>query len=188
MNAPAQASFRWNVPNVLTILRMMLAPVVLVMLLAHPGEQGWRLATTLLFVAAVLTDFVDGRIARSTGQVTNFGKLWDPIADKALTGVAFVGLAILGELWWWVAVVVLARELAVTGLREHLKRQGQIMPAGPGGKLKTATQSVALTLYLLGLASLPAWLAWTGHVTMGLCVALTVATGVHYFVLARRHL
>lgn len=188
MTAPAKASFTWNVPNVLTILRIIAAPGVVIMLLAHPGDANWRLATTVLFVAAVLTDFVDGRIARSTGQVTNFGKLWDPIADKTLTGVAFVGLSIIGELWWWVTIVVLARELAVTGLREHLKQQGQIMPAGPGGKLKTATQSVALTLYLLGLAGMPAWLAWTGHVTMGLCVALTVVTGVHYFILARRHL
>lgn len=182
----ASLGFRWNIPNILTMMRMALVPVFLVMLLTHPHELAWRLATTAVFVVAILTDLVDGKLARRLNQVTNFGKLWDPIADKALTGSAFVGLSMLGELWWWVTIVILVREWGITWLRDYLRRGGIIMPAGRGGKLKTVLQSVALGVFLLGLPGLPAPVQWAGYLTMAVALVLTVATGVEYLGRANR--
>src|ERR687897_3284227 len=141
----------WNVPNALTALRILLVPVFGWMLLAHPDEAGWRLATAGTFIAAILTDLLDGYLARKHNLVTPFGKLADPIADKALTGMAFVGLSIIGELWWWVTIVVLVREWGITLMRVWLIRTGVVMPAGQGGKLKTTVQTLALGLLIMPL-------------------------------------
>jgi CDP-diacylglycerol--glycerol-3-phosphate 3-phosphatidyltransferase len=169
----------WNVPNILTMIRIVMVPIFAVMLLTHPDDQGWRLATTGVFTLAILTDLADGRIARKYDLVTDFGKLWDPAADKALTGMAFIGLSILGELWWWVTIVILVREWGITLLRAVIKKYG-VMPANRGGKAKTAVQSVALIMYLLYLPAFPMWFQWIAWGMMGLAFVLTVVTGLDY--------
>ncbi|MGO1973301.1 MAG: CDP-diacylglycerol--glycerol-3-phosphate 3-phosphatidyltransferase [Propionibacteriaceae bacterium] len=183
----------WNVPNVLTTLRLVLVPVFGWMLLAHPDEPWWRFATTLLFAVAILTDAIDGHLARKHDIITRFGKLADPIADKALTGMAFVGLSIIGELWWWVTIVILVREWGITLLRFLVLRYG-VMAARKGGKLKTVLQAIALILYLLPLASVPmlAWGVYVAWVVMAAAFVVTVVTGLDYvreaYLLRRRAL
>lgn len=169
----------WNVPNVLTVIRIILVPVFLVVLFLHPHDQGWRLAATVVFTVAILTDLADGHIARKYDLVTDFGKLWDPVADKALTGAAFVALGILGELWWWIIIVILLREWGITWLRAAIAKYG-IMPANKGGKAKTVTQSVALILFLLWLEALPTWVGYIAWGLMWLALVLTVVTGLDY--------
>jgi CDP-diacylglycerol---glycerol-3-phosphate 3-phosphatidyltransferase len=166
----------WNVPNALTTLRLVLVPLFAWMLLAHPDETGWRLATAGVFVLAIGTDALDGYLARKHDIVTAFGKLADPIADKALTGMAFIGLSILGELWWWVTIVILVREWGITVMRFVMLRYG-VMAAGRGGKLKTLLQAVALILYLLPL---PGWAEPVGWVVMAAAFVVTVVTGLDY--------
>ena len=170
---------RWNLPNILTTVRVVLVPLFAWMLLAHAHDEAWRIGATLVFLLAIATDFVDGRVARRYGLVTDFGKLWDPIADKALTGMAFIGLSILGELGWWITVIILVREWGITVLRWGIRKYG-VMAANRGGKLKTATQSAALTLYLLWLAALPAPVRWLAWFLMGAAFVLTVLTGLDY--------
>jgi CDP-diacylglycerol--glycerol-3-phosphate 3-phosphatidyltransferase len=165
----------WNLANYLTVLRLLLVPVFLALLLADDGDHaGLRLGATAVFLIAALTDRIDGQIARSRGLVTSFGKLVDPIADKALIGGALVGLSLLGELPWGVTVLVLVREVGITLLRFVVIRHG-VMPAGRGGKLKTVLQVVALTLYLLPLTG---FLQTVSALVMGAAVLLTVLTGL----------
>lgn len=174
-SAPSQ----WNVPNVLTGIRMLLVPVFAWMLLTHPHEMDWRIWTTVVFCIAIATDFVDGRVARKYNLVTNFGKLWDPIADKALTGMAFIGLSILGELSWWVTIIILVREWGITILRWGIMKYG-VMAANRGGKLKTFIQSLALILYLLWLPHLPEPIRYLAYALMAAAFILTVVTGLDY--------
>nr|WP_051208524.1 CDP-diacylglycerol--glycerol-3-phosphate 3-phosphatidyltransferase [Propionicicella superfundia] len=174
-----------NVPNVLTVLRIVMVPLFGWMLLSHPTDLGWRLATTGVFTLAILTDLADGRIARRYNLVTDFGKLWDPAADKALTGMAFVGLSILHELPWWVTIVILVREWGITLLRALIKKYG-VMAANRGGKLKTLTQSIALIMYLLYLPAMPLWFQWIAWILMGAAFLLTVVTGLDYLRAAAR--
>ena len=175
MSQAAATVSPWNLANYLTVLRLLLVPVFLGLLLAREGgDSGLRLAAAGVFLLAALTDRVDGQIARSRGLVTSFGKLADPIADKTLIGAALVGLSLLGELPWWVTVLVLVREIGVTLLRFVVIRHG-VMPAGRGGKLKTVLQTVAISLYLLPL---PEALQPVAVVVMGAAVLLTVVTGV----------
>lgn len=169
----------WNVPNLLTVLRILLVPVFLVVLFTNPHDQGWRLAATAVFTLAILTDLADGYIARRFNLVTDFGKLWDPVADKALTGAAFVSLGVLGELWWWIIVVILLREWGITWLRAAIAKYG-IMPANRGGKAKTLTQSFALILFLLWLEPLPNWVGTLAWALMWAALVLTVVTGLDY--------
>jgi CDP-diacylglycerol---glycerol-3-phosphate 3-phosphatidyltransferase len=172
-----------NVANVLTMSRLVLVPVLLVTLFADGGQNvGWRLIATAVFAIASITDHLDGTLARSRGLVTDFGKLADPIADKALIGAALVGLSALGQLWWWVTIVIAVREIGVTLLRFWVIRYG-VIPASWGGKAKTLVQIVAIGLYLLPL---PAWLDVARWVLMGAAVVLTVVTGVDYVVRAVR--
>lgn len=167
----------WNIANYLTVLRLAIVPVFLLLLLADDGDSaGLRIAATVAFAAAAYTDRIDGQIARSRGLVTSFGKLVDPIADKALTGAALVGLSVIGELPWWVTVVVMSRETGVTLLRFVVIRHG-VMPASRGGKLKTLLQGLAIGLYVLPLTGL---LASGRAVVMALAVAVTLITGVDY--------
>ena len=178
--APPRVS-AWNVANYLTVLRLALVPLFLVLLLGRDGtDDGWRIGAALVFALASYTDRIDGQIARSRGLVTSFGKLADPIADKALTGAALIGLSLLGELPWWVTVVVLVREIGVTLLRFVVIRHG-VMPASRGGKLKTLLQGLAIGLYLLPLSGLA---ASTRAPVMALAVLVTVATGLDYVVRA----
>lgn len=180
----------WNVPNALTVLRFVLVPIYVVLLFHDGGaDPWWRFWAWAVFALAALTDGIDGRLARRSGQITNFGKIADPIADKALTGMAFVGLSIIGELWWWVTIVVLVREWGITLMRVWLMRQGVILPAGQGGKLKTMVQTLALGLLIMPLKMLTGFwepvgevVWWIAVALMAAAVALTVWTGVVYVV------
>ncbi len=177
----------WNLPNLLTVVRLLLVPVLGWLLLAHDGHDvATRLGALGVFLLAMVTDRIDGTLARRWDQVTSFGKIADPIADKALLGMALVGLSVLGEVPWWVTVLILAREVSVTAARFVVLRHG-VMAAGRGGKLKTALQSLAVSLLLAPLWVLPGetlW-SWFGYLVLGAAVVVTVATGVDYFVQAR---
>jgi len=166
-------------PNAITIVRILCAPVFLWLLLADGGTDGpARWWAGALFVVAIATDGIDGHIARKYGIVTDLGKLLDPIADKALTGCAFVGLSILAELPWWVTVVVLVREVGITVYRLAVAGEN-VLAAAWMGKLKTVAQAVALALALLPLWTLVGdWIIWVNIVTMWIAVILTIASGI----------
>ncbi|GAA2258269.1 MULTISPECIES: CDP-diacylglycerol--glycerol-3-phosphate 3-phosphatidyltransferase [Kitasatospora] len=167
----------WNIANVLTMVRLLLVPVFVALLFAAGGhDPKWRSVAWASFAIAMITDLFDGELARRKGLVTDFGKIADPIADKAIMGSALVGLSVLGDLAWWITVVILARELGITLLRFWVIRYG-VIPASRGGKLKTLTQGIAVGMYVLVLTG---WLATGRAVLMGLAVALTVGTGLDY--------
>ncbi len=173
----------WNLANVLTMSRLAMVPLFLLALLADDGtDPFWRMVAALIFLIASLTDRLDGDLARRRGQVTDFGKVADPIADKALIGSALVGLSALGELPWWVTLLVIGRELGVTALRFWVLRHG-VIPASRGGKIKTFAQGVAIALYVLPLPAAVDPVSWSA---MGIAVVLTVVTGVDYVVRALR--
>jgi CDP-diacylglycerol--glycerol-3-phosphate 3-phosphatidyltransferase len=177
-----QAGVR-NLANALTVARLVMVPIFVAFLLSARDEHGgWRLAATAVFVLASLTDRFDGEVARRRGTVTDFGKIADPIADKALTGAALISLSGIGDLPWWVTIVILAREIGITLLRFWVIRRG-VLAASRGGKAKTLVQVVAIGLYLLPLsgplASLRAYL-------MGVAVIITLVTGVDYVARAIR--
>ncbi|MEP7333640.1 MAG: CDP-diacylglycerol--glycerol-3-phosphate 3-phosphatidyltransferase [Terracoccus sp.] len=179
---PAPRPTDWNVPNALTVLRILLVPVYGVLLLHENGDQPWwRFWAWAVFAVAALTDGLDGKLARSRGQVTNFGKVADPIADKALTGMAFIGLSLLGDIWWWVTVVILVREFGITLMRFIVIRHG-VMPAGRGGKLKTMLQTFSLGLLTFPLSVLPlaeVW-RWAAYGVLAVALVVTVVSGVDY--------
>jgi CDP-diacylglycerol---glycerol-3-phosphate 3-phosphatidyltransferase len=181
------APSNWNLPNAITVVRILLAPVFFWLLLADGGEDGGvRIAAALLFIVAIATDGIAGHIARSRGLVTDLGKLLDPIADKVLTGAALVGLSILAELPWWVTIVILVREIGITVFRMAVLSD-RVIPASRGGKLKTIVQSVAISLALLPLWTfLGEWVHWLNGLTMTAAVILTVATGIDYLADAAR--
>jgi len=174
------APSRWNVANAVTMARIALVPFFAAALLAEGGESvGWRLTATGIFLLAAVTDRLDGYLARRDNLITDLGKLLDPIADKLLIGTGLVGLSILGELPWWVTVVILARELGITAMRFLVLRYA-VMPASRGGKLKTVLQVVAIALLLLPLDHLPAVVGVLAMVTMGAAVVVTLVTGADY--------
>jgi CDP-diacylglycerol--glycerol-3-phosphate 3-phosphatidyltransferase len=178
---PVQVS-AWNIANALTVLRIALVPVFGWLLLFDGGhETRYRILAAGVFVLASITDRIDGDIARARGIVTDFGKVSDPIADKALMGTALVGLSVLGELPWWVTIVVLVREVGITAMRFVVIRHG-VMPASRGGKVKTVLQAFAIGLYVLPLSG-----AWhvAAELVMAAAVLVTVATGVDYVIRAR---
>jgi CDP-diacylglycerol---glycerol-3-phosphate 3-phosphatidyltransferase len=166
----------WNVPNALTAFRIVLVPVFAWMQLSHADEPWWRFWTAVVFLGAILTDTADGYLARRFNIITRFGKLADPIADKALTGMAFIGFSINGELWWWVTIAILVREWGITIMRFVVLRYG-VMAAGRGGKTKTVAQAVAVILYLLPL---PGWAHDIAVVVMAIAFLLTILTGLDY--------
>lgn len=166
-----------NLPNALTVLRLILVPVFLLALFAGGGhDTSFRWLAWSIFAIAAVTDRFDGHIARKRGQVTDFGKIADPMADKALTGSALVGLSILGDLSWWVTVVILVREIGITLLRFAVLRYG-VIAASPGGKAKTLVQILAIGLYVLPL---PGSLHWLSFAFMCAAFLLTVFTGLDY--------
>lgn len=172
-----------NIANILTVTRLVLVPVFLLALFAESGHSdGWRMVAFVVFAVGSITDYIDGWLARKFGLVTDFGKVVDPIADKALTGAALFGLSILGELPWWVTLTIAVRELAVTLLRFWVIRYG-VIAASYGGKVKTFAQIIAIGLYLLPLPAALDPLLWVG---MGIALLLTVVTGVDYVVRALR--
>lgn len=173
----------WNIANGLTGLRLALVPVFVVVLFHGGGHlTGWRIAAWAVFAVASITDRFDGDIARRRGLVTEFGKLADPIADKALIGAAAIGLSVLHELWWWVTVVLVVREVGVTVLRFWVIRHG-VIPASRGGKVKTLLQAVAIGLYVLPLHG---WLHIIATVIMIAAVVVALVTGIDYVARAVR--
>jgi CDP-diacylglycerol--glycerol-3-phosphate 3-phosphatidyltransferase len=180
---PPSTASAWNIANGLTVFRLLLVPVFIAALFHNGGhETDWRIWAWAVFAVASITDRFDGDIARKRNLVTEFGKLADPIADKALIGAALIGLSMIGDLPWWVTVVIMVREVGITALRFAVLRRG-VIPASRGGKLKTLVQAVAIGLFVLPLSG--AWLtgAW---VVMWAAVVLTVLTGVDYVVSAVR--
>jgi CDP-diacylglycerol---glycerol-3-phosphate 3-phosphatidyltransferase len=181
---PASARVsNWNIANQLTGLRILLVPVFGFLLLVDAGRtDGFRWAAAAVFIVASLTDRLDGDLARSRGLVTDVGKMLDPIADKALMGAALIGLSMIGELWWWVTIVILARELLITALRFAVLRHG-VIAASRGGKLKTTLQAVGISVLVMPL---PDWLHMIGVGVMLAALVVTVATGVDYVMRAAR--
>ncbi|MDN5636498.1 MAG: CDP-diacylglycerol--glycerol-3-phosphate 3-phosphatidyltransferase [Brevibacterium sp.] len=191
-HAPAEPS-PWNVPNALTVLRILLVPVFLVLLLTDGGQdasmQWWAL---IVFLLAMATDKIDGDLARKYNLITNFGKIADPIADKSLMAAALIGMAVIDVLPWWVPIVILIRELGITVLRFLMIRIA-VMPASRGGKIKTVLQTVAIGLFLLvtplaevvpeGVHLALVVFAW---VVMAAAIVVTVVTGVDYCVQAAK--
>jgi CDP-diacylglycerol--glycerol-3-phosphate 3-phosphatidyltransferase len=170
-----------NVANIVTLIRILLAPVFIVLLVLDNHEYGWlRYAALVLFILAISTDGVDGYLARRRNLVTDVGIILDPIADKILTGSALVVLSVLGELWWWVTVVILVREVGVTLLRFVVLRD-RVIPASRGGKVKTTFQAVAISLMLLAPWSfLGEWARVVTYVILGIALVLTIITGIDY--------
>jgi CDP-diacylglycerol---glycerol-3-phosphate 3-phosphatidyltransferase len=167
----------WNVANLLTMVRLLLVPVFVLLLVHGDGhDPAWRSFAWTAFAVAMITDLFDGELARRYDLVTDFGKIADPIADKAIMGAALIGLSALGDLPWLVTAVILFREIGITLMRFWVIRHG-VIPASRGGKLKTLTQGIAVGMYVLvltgPLASLRGWL-------MAVAVALTVLTGLDY--------
>ncbi|MBW4705503.1 MULTISPECIES: CDP-diacylglycerol--glycerol-3-phosphate 3-phosphatidyltransferase [unclassified Micromonospora] len=172
-----------NAANGLTLLRLVLVPVFAASVVAAGmTHTGWRIAACLIFAFASMTDLVDGWIARRFGLVTSVGKVADPIADKALTGAALVLLSVYDRLPWWVTVLILVRELGITGLRFWVIRHG-VIAASRGGKLKTALQILAIAWYLWPM---PAALVAVGPWIMAAAVLVTVVTGFDYVAQALR--
>jgi CDP-diacylglycerol---glycerol-3-phosphate 3-phosphatidyltransferase len=181
-SAPTSPTARLvNVANLLTIARLVLVPVFLIALFTGGGhETRWRIGAFVVFAVAMVTDRLDGNLARRHGMVTEFGKLADPIADKALLGAALIGLSLLHELPWWVTVVIMVREIGVTVLRFAVLHRG-VIPASHGGKLKTLVQAVAIGLFILPHPGVWHAVAWA---VMAVAIVLTVVTGIDYVVQA----
>lgn len=175
-------SANWNLPNAITMVRILLAPVFFWILLADGGQDTWlRWAAAILFIVAISTDSLDGHIARSRGLITDLGKILDPIADKLLTSGALVCLSILGELPWWVTAIIVVREVGITVWRLVELQRGNVVPASSGGKLKTLVQSVAISFALMPLWTVFGdWIHWVNGVLMTAAVVLTVWSGLLY--------
>jgi len=180
-----------SLPNVLTCVRIALIPVFLWLILTSgdweiagaESDRAHRWWALLAFCLLMFTDQLDGFLARRYEVITDFGKLADPIADKALMISAFVSLNILGELPWWVTAIVVVRELGITVWRMVLARQGNVVPASKGGKLKTVLQTLAVFLYILPFGGVVQTIAM---IVMGVAVVQTVVTGVQYILDSRK--
>ena len=177
----------WNLPNALTTLRILLVPFFIWMLW-DSGTFGGdsmpaRWVAVAIFAVAMYTDKLDGDIARSRGIVTNFGKIADPIADKFLTGAAWITMSLLGEIWWWITIVILLREWGITLMRIAMLRT-RVMPASRGGKIKTVLQTAAILILLLPLSTfVGTWWLW---LLVLAAMAVTLVTGVDYVIKAIR--
>ncbi|WP_337061058.1 CDP-diacylglycerol--glycerol-3-phosphate 3-phosphatidyltransferase [Kineococcus sp. G2] len=185
MNARTDGSGGWrtahraHLPNALTVLRLLLVPLFVWFLAEDGGEDWrWRLAAAGVFAAASVTDRYDGHLARRWGTVSDFGKIADPLADKALIGSALVVLSLQDRVPWWMTAVILAREVLVTLLRFVLVRRGHILPADRGGKVKTVVQTTAVALFVLPL---PGWTHWPSWLVMLAAVVLTLSSARGYF-------
>jgi CDP-diacylglycerol--glycerol-3-phosphate 3-phosphatidyltransferase len=176
-----------NVANIITVARILLAPIFVWLLLVDAGQNGiLRYVAAGLFILAIATDSLDGQLARRRNLVTDVGIILDPIADKVLIGGALVSLSILGELPWWVTIVILVREFGITAFRFAVLSK-RVIPASRGGKLKTIVQAVAISLFLVPLWEfLGEWVHVVNWIAMGLALVLTVVTGVDYLVQAWR--
>ena len=167
-----------NLPNALTIFRILALPFCAYALFKNRGDDdSWRIIAFTLFFIVGLSDILDGKIARSRNQITEFGKLLDPIADKAMLATASIGASILGMLSWWVTAIFLIREVAVTILRFAVIKKG-VIPASKGAKVKTFFQSFGVGFYILPL---PSYLNLPRDIFMAVAIYLTISTGVTYF-------
>ena len=177
-----------NIANIITVVRILMAPLFMAWLLIDDGADGsLRIAAAALFVVAILTDSLDGMLARGLDLVTDFGKIVDPIADKVLIGGALVSLSILGELPWWVTALILVREIGITVFRFAVIRD-RVIPASRGGKLKTVLQAVAVTLALFPLWNLLGpGMHWVNGVLMTAAVVATLVSGLDYLRVAAKH-
>ncbi len=168
----------YNLPNSLTISRLIALPFCAYALFKNGGDDStWRIIAWTGFFLVGLTDFFDGKIARSRKQVTSFGAFLDPVADKFAIGTAMVGLSIQGRLWWWVTILILVREVSVTVLRLAVIRGG-VISASRGGKIKTAFQGFGVGFYILPL---PHWALLPRDIFMAVAIILTILTGIDYF-------
>lgn len=175
-----------NLPNSITLARIALAPLFVWMLLLNQATGVWqRWIVVGLFVLAIATDGVDGAIARKRGQVTDLGKLLDPIADKVLIGSALVTLSALGQIDWWVTIVIMVREIGITVYRLAVIKD-RVIPASGGGKLKTILQSIVIGLYLSPLAGTFEIIGIFQLVLLYVVLAITVISGVQYVMAARK--
>ncbi|MFF7731238.1 CDP-diacylglycerol--glycerol-3-phosphate 3-phosphatidyltransferase [Streptomyces sp. NPDC008001] len=179
-HAPAAAvrpAGLWNIANILTMVRLLLVPGFVLLMLHNGGyDPAWRSFAWAAFAVAMITDLFDGHLARTYNLVTDFGKIADPIADKAIMGAALICLSALDDLPWWVTGVILFREIGITLMRFWVIRHG-VIPASRGGKMKTLAQGVAVGMYILALTGL---LATARFWVMAVAVVLTVATGLDY--------
>ncbi|MBH0025321.1 CDP-diacylglycerol--glycerol-3-phosphate 3-phosphatidyltransferase [Salinibacterium sp. NSLL150] len=177
-----------NIANIVTVVRIFLAPLFIWMLLLDDGEMGLiRYMAAALFIFAIVTDTVDGHLARGRNLITNVGIILDPIADKILTGGALVALSILGELPWWITILILVREFGITIYRFAVLSK-VVVPASRGGKLKTVLQAVAISLFLVPLFTvLGPWVLWVNWFVMAIAFILTMYTGIEYLWQAWRH-
>ena len=194
MSEPVTKPSNWNVPNALTTFRILMVPVFGWALLQEGGDSTtWRWIATGIFALAMVTDKIDGDLARKHNLVTDFGKIADPIADKAITGMAFIGLSVVGDVWWWVTVVVLLREWSVTLLRLSVLKH-VVIAAAQSGKVKTVLQSLALTILLAplphgdahggafdGLGVVGEGVFYLGQVTLAAAVAMTLWSGYEFY-------
>lgn len=172
-----------NIANIITVVRILLAPLFVWLVLLDDGEHGiWRFIAAALFIAAIATDGLDGALARKRNLVTNSGIILDPIADKILIGGALIALALVAELPWWVVIVILAREIGITLFR-LMALADRVIPASRGGKLKTVLQAVTLSSWLVPTwLLLGSWVLILNWVLMGAVIVVTVATGLDYLV------
>lgn len=180
----------WNLPNALTTIRILLVPFFIWALWDSGtfGEDSMtaRWIAVAIFAVAMYTDKLDGDIARARGLVTNFGKIADPIADKFLTGAAWITMSLLGEIWWWITIVILLREWGITVMRLMMLRT-RVLPASRGGKIKTVLQTAAILVLLLPLAGFVGqWWLWFGWILVIAALIVTVATGLDYVIKALR--
>ena len=176
-----------NIANIVTVIRILLAPVFIVLLLEDAGKDGYlRYIAAILFVFAIVTDSVDGLLARQRNLVTDLGKLIDPIADKVLTGGALVGLSVLGEIPWWITIVILVREIGITVYR-FIALRDRVIAASWLGKVKTVAQAVAISLCLFPFWQfLGHWVEWVNAIFLVIALVLTVISGVEYLFQAYR--
>lgn len=170
-----------NFPNVLTVARLFMVPIFGYLVLAIEQTDSAQWASATVFLIAALTDFVDGVWARRYGLVTNFGKIADPIADKALIGTALIALSIQGEIAWWVTGIIIFREVAITLMRFWVIKQG-VIPASRGGKVKTVSQIIAIFAFLIPLSG---WVDAVAQMSLGVALALTITTGIDYVIKAQ---
>ena len=178
----------WNLPNALTTLRILMVPLFGWALLQDGGDSvGWRVTAFVIFTLAMITDKIDGDIARARNLVTDFGKIADPIADKAITGMAFIGLSIVGDIWWWVTILVLVREWSITFARVSVMKY-VVIPAAQSGKIKTALQGVALAGLSLPMRQVDGWmdlpgevLFYASQVLLAAAVVMTLWSGYEFY-------
>ena len=176
----------WNIANILTMIRCVMVPVFIVLAALYPEDFAGRILVAAIFVVAMITDFLDGYLARSRNLITDFGKIVDPIADKGMTGAAFVMLSVWDYVPWWMTILILVREFGITVFR-FIALRDRVIAASIWGKIKTVVQAVAVSFALVPLWSLLGdWMHWVNTGLMTLAVLLTVGSGIEYLVEAAR--